>query len=276
MGSSGLYDDPLVYDVLHAPGTAREVDGFERIEHAFAPRGPARRWLEPACGTGRYLRLAASRGIDVVGFDLSGAMVEFARSRASEPGAPGRAGARAGKTDLFVADMTDFARHVERGSISFAFNPINTIRHLRSDDAMIEHLRGTARVLAPAGVYVVGLHLTLYGGESPSEDVWVGERGRLRVTQLVQYLPPKSPGNASARSELVISQLFIERGREREDRAGRYRLRCYSLRQWERVVRMSGLEILASVDEQGRASEACDGAYAIFVLGRAPNRTRSA
>lgn len=38
---------------------------------------------------------------------------------------------------IFRADMTDFSRHVPPASIDFAFNPINTVRHLQSDRAML-------------------------------------------------------------------------------------------------------------------------------------------
>ena len=60
-----LYDDPAVYDILHTPGTAREIDVLEFIEATCGQ--PGGRWYEPACGTGRYLRVAAGRGRRVGG-----------------------------------------------------------------------------------------------------------------------------------------------------------------------------------------------------------------
>src|SRR5512140_1066353 len=85
-----LYADPLVYDILATPGTARELNVLQRIasrwvEGANAGREP-RRWLEPACGTGRYLRLAAARGLRVTGFDASPAMVGYARATLARRG----------------------------------------------------------------------------------------------------------------------------------------------------------------------------------------------
>ncbi|MBK7403044.1 MAG: class I SAM-dependent methyltransferase [Phycisphaerales bacterium] len=90
---SGLYDDPEIYDILHAPGTRAEVDGLEAIEGRYVDRsrcGGARRWLEPACGSGRYIREAARRGIEAVGFDLSPGMIEYARRHAGRGGRGGR------------------------------------------------------------------------------------------------------------------------------------------------------------------------------------------
>lgn len=255
---SGLYDDPLVYDVLHAPGTGEEVDGLIAIERRFVPMDTPRLWLEPACGTGRYLREAAARGIAAIGFDLREGMIEYARERTP-------AGAAC---EWFVGDMTDFARRVGRRRVSLAFNLINTIRHLPSDEAMLAHLAEVERVLAPGGAYIVGLSLTAYGRESPSEDVWTGARGRLRVTQVVQYLPPRSTGNPKSRSELVVSHLVLDRPTGVEHRDSSYRLRTYSLEQFRALVERSPLRIEASVDELGADAAASDGGYALLVLTR--------
>src|SRR5262245_9807070 len=97
-----FYADPLVYDVLHAHGTAADVDALERLERRFV--GPVRgraTWLEPACGTARYLLLASRRGRRCVGFDLEPRMIAYARERAEALPA-------AIRPRLFVADMTSF------------------------------------------------------------------------------------------------------------------------------------------------------------------------
>lgn len=262
---SGLYDDPHIYDILHAPDTSEEVDGLEAIERRFVPQAlTARRrvWLEPACGTGRYLREAAARGIDVVGFDLSEAMIDFAKGHAPPP-LPG-----VGTGKYLVGDMTDFAPRVGRSRATFAFNLINTIRHLPSDDAMLAHFDQVARVLAPGGVYLVGLSLTAYGREAPSEDVWIGARGRVRVTQVVQFIPPRWEGNPRTRSEQVISHLTIDRPGGNEHRDSAYRLRTYSLDQWLALLKRSHLRVVDVVDEVGESLPAGDGGYFLFVLSR--------
>src|SRR5262245_25273800 len=90
-----LYDHPVLYDIIHAPGTGREVDGLEKIHRRHV--GPATRrpaagrpqrpvWLEPFCGTARHLRVAAARGISVIGVDRSAAMLGYARRRLESMG----------------------------------------------------------------------------------------------------------------------------------------------------------------------------------------------
>jgi len=241
-----FYADPVVYDVLHAPGTAAEVDALERVERALAvgPLPEARPWFEPACGTGRYLRVAAGRGRRVAGFDRDEGMLAYARGRAALAGAV-----------LFAADLTDFAAAARRagigpGSARFAFQPVNSLRHLASDRAVLAHLADMARVRAPGGIYVVGISLTDYRWLQPEEDVWTGIRGRCRVHQLVNYLPPE-PGTRRGRLERVISHLTISRPRGVEHRDAVYDLRTYDRKQWRALVKRSTLEHAGSCDAFG-------------------------
>ncbi len=247
---AGFYDDPLVYDVLHTPGTAAEVRGLAKIERRFGPasRGTSR-WLEPACGSGRFMRAGAKLGIHIAGLDLNPRMIEFARAR--QPG-----------VDARVADMRSFACERWHRRFALAFNTINTIRHLPSDRTMLDHLQQTALCLKPGGLYIVGLSLAHYGHEGPTEDVWTATRGSLKVTQIVQFEPSSLPN----RDERVFSHLMIERPSRTEHRDSAYALRSYSLRQWESLVRRSPFRIVGVVDEQGLDAVPVDGCYRLFVL----------
>lgn len=261
MEEVGLYADPAIYDILHTPRTADEVDGLERTAKRFVP-GFAQVWLEPACGSGRYLRVAAGRGREVIGFDLSPAMVAYAERRVRRAAA--RLGEHAAPAHLFVGDMTDFAGRVGRGRVDLAFNLINTIRHLHSDDAVLAHLEQIARVLKRGGVYLVGLSTSVYGLEGPSEDVWEARRGPVHVRQVVQFDPP-----TRGRFEMVHSHLTIVRGQRREEATSRYALRCYTEEQWRRLVSRSPLQITAVVDEDGDDHEVGGIGYGVYVLKKA-------
>lgn len=256
MTQPGLYADAPVYDILHAQGTAAEVAGLERMA-ARAPRS-SEPWLEPACGTARYLRLAARRGHRAIGFDRDPGMIAYAeeRVRAAPPDARRR-------VRLFVGDMTDFARQIGPGRVGFAFNLINTIRHLETDAQMLAHFGQMAEVLRPGGLYAVGLSLTSYGMEFPSEDVWRGARGRCRITQIAQYIPPL---DESDRAEQVHSHLVIERPGGAEHRDSSYTLRCYGLGQWRRLIDRSALELAGVVDPDGDDASPEPCGYAIYLL----------
>ncbi|MHB8080313.1 MAG: class I SAM-dependent methyltransferase [Candidatus Krumholzibacteriia bacterium] len=269
----GLYDDPVVYDTLLAPGTARELAALWRVARwctwpparapwllTKRPSPTAPRWLEPACGTGRLLRLAAARGLRAVGFDRHPAMVAYAREAIARRGLGRRA-------HVFHADLTDFGDAVAPGSIDFAFCTLNTLRHLPSDAAMLAHLDQVARTLRPGAVYAVGLSLTRYGEELPDEDVWTARRGGLRVTQLASYLPPDAAAGRPRR-ERVISHLVVATARGGEEhRDDVYDLRCYDERQWAALLRRSPLRCLASFDADGRPLAGRILPYRIDVLG---------
>lgn len=256
----GLYADPSVYDILHTPGTAAEVTGFSRMVDRFV-RGRARRgaWLEPACGSGRYLRVAAGRGVRTIGFDLSADMAAYTNEWAARAGLQDRVHA-------FVGDMTDFVDLLPRGvKPGFAFNTINTIRHLPDDAAMLAHFDQMARALQPGGVYVVGISTAAYGCEMPSEDVWTARRGRVHVTQVVNFLP----GEADDRVEQVISHIRVETPTHERHDDSTYELRMYSSSQWLDLIAASAMKLVAVVDEEGRDFEPPPSSYGLWVLAPA-------
>jgi len=257
-----FYRIPALYDALHTPGTAEEVTGLQRIHRRFGAGGkPALRWLEPACGTARYLRVAARRGLRVTGFDASEPMIRYAKVRFAALRIRG---------NLLVADMASFARSMPSKS-DFAFCLINTIRHLPSDAALATHLDHMRRALTPGAVYAVGLN---FGGfenrqplEFPSEDTWTARRGRLHVHQFVQYLPPPSPSGPAARTERVISHLTATRGdRTPEHIESTYTLRTYTRPQWHAAIARAGWSELAVVDEDGADVQDRDLGYAIRII----------
>ncbi len=257
----GFYDEPVLYDVLHGAGTAAEVTGLQRlcIRLGLGARGP---WLEPACGSGRYLRVAAARGVRIAGFDQSEAMVEYARH--------GLERFDGGLWRVGVATMEAFdAAELARGwRFELAFNLINTIRHLGTDAAMLGHLHRVYNVLKPGGVYAVGLSMSVYGVEQPSEDVWEGARGSLRVKQVVQYTPARGGRD---RMEHVHNVLEVTRPTETQIVPSSYVLRSYDRPQWNAIIERSGFELIGCADESGEAMEPlAEGApgYAIWLLKR--------
>ena len=251
----GLYEDPVVYDVLHAPGTADEYAMLRVIADRFAPGDGT--WLEPACGTARILRHAARQGERVAGFDLAQPMLDYADERF-------RANGTADRATVFNAPMQRFASHLRRSSIGFAFNTINTIRHLMTDDDLDAHLADIAAVLGRKGCYAVGLSTSAYGLEFPSEDVWVGVRGTLRVTQTVNFDPPAD----ASRIERVYSHLTVERPNGTTHHDSAYTLRTYSLDEWLDAIERSPLKLRAIVDEAAEDIEPTELGYALYILAK--------
>ena len=127
----------------------------------------------------------------------------------------------------------------------------------------------------------MGISLSEYGLESPSEDVWQGKRGGTHVHQVVQFEPPTiNPSTKSrsmaARVERVFSHLTITRRGEVSTATATYGLRCYDLDQWRAAIDRSPLRELATCDERGAPlPPACPG-YTLFILARKDHPTPAA
>jgi SAM-dependent methyltransferase len=236
------YAAPAIYDVLHTKGTAFEVDLLERLVRLHGRRAPrTSTWLEPACGTGRYLRVLAGRGARCVGFDLDRGMLAYARTTLAHRGLERR-------VRLIEADMADFLDHVGRERFDVAFVLVNSLRHLMHPAQVRAHFRQMHAALRPGGLYIVGISLSRYDDEEPSEDVWIGTRGVCTVRQIVQHLPPER----IRRRETVFSHLQVDRPSGRSFLDSTYELRSYDRRQLDAVIRASGMQRLGAIDDLGK------------------------
>ncbi len=255
------YPTPAIYDILNSPGTRQELDSLLRIAHRHTPAATTtgKQFFEPACGTGRYLKLAAKRGFRVAGFDHDVDMLSYAGSRRGME-----------RAILFKGQMGDFLTSgrdvgLTNHSVDMAFNLVNTIRHLESDAELVNHLDQIGEVLKPGCLYIVGISLVDYHWLEPEEDLWEGRRGRCQVSQLVNYLPPE-PGTPRARIETVISHLTITTPSGATHLDHNYQLRTYDETQWVTALTDSHLTRVASYDGLGHPLDNRKLPYQLEVL----------
>ena len=163
-----LYDHPSYYDLIFGSDWKAEFD-FLRGCFARHARRPVKRVFEPACGTGRLLVPLAEAGHDVSGNDLNAKAVEFCNARFARRGLPPPA---------VVGDMANFRL---KRPVDAAFNMINSVRHLATEELAAAHLACMARAVAKGGLYLLGLHLTPRGRAVCEEESWSARRGNLAV-----------------------------------------------------------------------------------------------
>ena len=105
--------------------------------------------LEIGCGTGRVLIPTARAGVEIVGLDLSSAMLAICRHKLAEEPADVRA-----RVALVEADMRDFQL---RREFALATMPFRPFQHLITVEDQIGCLETIHRHLAPGGRLILDL-----------------------------------------------------------------------------------------------------------------------
>ncbi|HEY0096942.1 MAG TPA: class I SAM-dependent methyltransferase [Archangium sp.] len=231
---SDWYDHPEYYEAIFGTDTARELDFLLEVSRRYGTGGNL--LLEPACGAGRLVAEAASRGYRVVGYDLSEKMLEHARERLTP--------AQRRKVRLHVSPMQEFFRPELEGKVDLAFNLVSTFRYLDSEQAALAHLEGTRRLLKPEGLYVLGFHLTDYDRKKPEHERWVERLGKDTVVcNTREGLPERRLRRSEMRNRLRITgpgkDLLIET---------HWYFRTYDLAQARRLFRRAGLRVVEVFD----------------------------
>jgi SAM-dependent methyltransferase len=103
--------------------------------------------LELMCGTGRVALPLAEAGFDVVGVDISGSMLDRARSKLAER-------RLSGKLELIQADVRRLS--LER-TFDLAIIAINSFMHLETAEDQLATLQALTRHLNPGGAVIVDL-----------------------------------------------------------------------------------------------------------------------
>jgi SAM-dependent methyltransferase len=213
------YDHPQYYDLAFRSETRLEADFIEAACRKYCPY-PARRLLEPACGTGRLVTELAARHYRVAGFDLSEPALTFLRRRLKRRGL---------KADVFRADMADFQL---AKPVDVAYNTFDSFRHLLSEEAARRHLECVAQSLRPGGIYILGFHLLPLDAAEECTERWTEAHGGLRVTVTLRVLDTRR----RRRLEQIRVSMLV---RQRENLL-RFRdefpLRLYTAGQFRRLL----------------------------------------
>ena len=111
----------------------------------YAPPPPTR-ILDIGCGAGRVTAALAPRGYDVVGLDITAAMVQAARALTAQHGVRG---------DFAQGDLCDLSFAAESFDLALIF--IAALQHVAGRAARRDALRQIARVLKRDGVLILAL-----------------------------------------------------------------------------------------------------------------------
>lgn len=173
-----LYDWPELYDLVSP------VDPDMERFYVDAAGGAGRTVLDLACGTGRLTLPLARSGAEIIGADLSEAMLERARLRATEDGLA---------VTFLPLDMRDFDLGRRFDAVIIA---ANSLLHLTDTADLLRFLSAVARHLEPGGrlifdVFVPSAHLLSQPANmrQPLADFSHPDLGLVTVEETVAYDP---------------------------------------------------------------------------------------
>jgi len=252
------YDYPHYYDIAFQAPTRRETDFIEAACRKYCPFD-ARRFLEPACGSGRLITEFAARGYQVTGFDISQPALSYLRQRLAR---------RWLHAETFEAEMSDFCLNRPADA---AYCIANTFRHLLTGHAARAHLECIAGSLRPGGIYVLGMNILPLDVDNSEAERWTERRGKTKVTVTERVLRT----DVRRRIEDVQVCLMARRGSKELRLRHEFQLRTYTRRQFRRLLAsVPSLElcdvydIWYDIDQPLALSD--EIAYAVFILRRRP------
>jgi SAM-dependent methyltransferase len=217
--AASWYDYPQYYDIAFQAYTRREADFMEAACRKYCPFG-VRRFLEPACGSGRLMTTLAGRGYQVTGFDLNQPALRYLQRRLARRGLDAA---------TFEAEMSNFrlGRRVDA-----AYCTGSTFRHLSTAHAARGHLECIVDSLRPGGIYVLGLRLLPSYLNKPNAERWTARRATTKVTVTLRVLRI----DLRRRIENVRICLLVRSGSKELRLRQEFQLRTYTAAQFQRLL----------------------------------------
>lgn len=213
------YDTPRYYDLIFDADTTLEADFLEQALETYGEtRG--RRVLEPACGSGRLVVELARRGYDVMGYDLSRPMLDYAGARLEQAGLSAR---------LELGALEEYA---PPGRYDLAHCLVSTFKYVATEAGARAHLERVARALKVGGIYVLGFHLSDYDMQSRMRERWTASEGGTEVVCNIQSWPPER----RRRRERTRSRLVVQEGGKELRSETEWWFRTYDAAQARRLL----------------------------------------
>ena len=233
--ASRLYALPEFYDIAFSWDLSEEIGFFKRSFKEHVPF-PVRRILEPACGTGRFLRTLPADGFRITGYDINPTILRYAEDSLAAARCEGSV--RTLLANMVSADIP--------GEFDAAFISINSIGHLHSDEDIVSHLKATGLSLREGGIYIVHLNFAHEGG-LPAGDCWTMERDGVSVKTWWRILSE----DMESRLSHQVGSFEVRRDGKVERFDDRHTLRLWLSSDLQDLVHRSGqFEIAAIYGEE--------------------------
>lgn len=240
-----IYQDGRHYDQLFPSG--KQKPQFW-IDQAHRYGGPI---LELACGTGRIAIPLAEEGFEVVGLDLSEAMLEEAKQKAEHT-----------TLALQNADMSHFALERDFPLILLANNALCHLLDLKSFESCMKcvkkHLSEHGKFIIE--VFVPNLKMLL---QKPDERVFFSEYedpdggGRIVVTSTSTY---------DSKTQIKHNKTFHKMPNDDEEIEGELPMRMYFPQELDALLKYNGFDIVHKYGDTNLSPFTSKSQMQIFIL----------
>ena len=139
-----MYDDKFAryYDRIYADKDyRREIDRMLEAAKSYTKRSKIDRILDVGCGTGGHTFELARRGYDVVGVDISPAMIDVAEvKRRAQP---------ADRLKFYCCDI----KELEENNFDLVVSLFNVVNHIETLGELLAFFKAVNERLSPDGLY---------------------------------------------------------------------------------------------------------------------------
>jgi len=169
---SNLYDNPKYYEIAFSfRDIPAEVDVFEKCFKLFS-QIPVKSVLELGCGNSPHMEELIKRGYQYTGLDLSKAMLEYSRQKASRIGA---------EVNLVHGNVVDFSLET---LVDFVYITLGSL-YVKNTSELMTHFNSVAAVLKKGGLYLLDWCIR-FSPPSGNGETWEIEKEGIRVKTTVK------------------------------------------------------------------------------------------
>lgn len=229
---AGVYDYPQYWDLAFRDETKAEARFLVEAADRWTDR-PLSRVYEPGCGGGRLVVELAAQGIDVVACDNNRACVRYVRQRLRRRELDG------------IVELADMCQFAPEKPVDVAVCPVNTIRHLLTENDVQNHLTAVARAVRPGGLYVIGLHLMPPDADEEDGERWTARHGKTKVTVTLKV----ADFSRRTRRETLKFSLRVRSGSRDLRLVSEFEYRLYDAAQMKRTIAAASDWTLLSIHD---------------------------
>lgn len=216
--------DELMYDVDYKKRTSYLMKLFKK--YGSAPT----LLLDAACGTGGFSNEFASRGVEVIGADMSEEMLNIARNSAMEKG----------NDILFLCQKLEELDLY--GTVDGAVCCLDSLNHITDYNTLCKAIKRISLFLEKDKLFIFDLNTEYKHREILGDNVFVMDRESVYCVWANQFNPKNNKTD-------IMLDFFVKEDDNYSRFSEEFSERAYTPEQIEKALQKAGLEIVGIFDD---------------------------